>query len=281
MENLNKLQQTLMILRNIYDDIRVINPISKRILFDKDYNSINEGYCYEFSGNEGPCSNCVGMRAFNEGRSFIKLYFNGEDIVLHTAMPFVMGEEKYIIEAYKVMDDTSFIDGIEFNCKEDLKQYVENINNAAIRDEKTEVFNSRFAHERLPAEIELSKTSNACISIALLEIKFAHEYENENVRDYNIFNIISIVANELDKRTDWISRIEENKFIILIKRENDNLCSEDYMRIIMELERKSTLYNGTNFMLGILVNQRVLSDMVYDAKQLIEYIMKNVKRTYE
>lgn len=267
-----------MILKNIYDDIRVIDPISKRILYDKDYNPIKSGFCYEFSGHEGLCSNCVGMRAYNEGRSFFKLYFNGEDLVLHTAMSLTMDDKKYIIEAYKVMDDASYVDGVEFQNKEELKSYVENINNSVVKDEKTEVFNSRFAYERLPSEIELSKTNNACISVALLEIKFTDEYENELVKDYNTFNIVSIVSKELNQKTDWISCIEEDKFLILIKRENKKICEECYRSIIQELEQNSTLYNGTNFMLGILLNQNVLSDMVYDAKQLIEYILKNVKK---
>lgn len=278
MKNIDGIQQVLKILRNVYDDIIVIDPVSKRVLFDKDCNKVNDTYYCEAPGNIDSSSNCAGIRAYNEKKSVMKIHYKDNELVLTTAIPVEIDDKKYVIEGSKKLDENILVDGIDMSNIRAAEEYVRKLNNNALKDRGNRVFNSRFDRERLPVDVELMQEKKTYMKIALLEVLFSEENINKSMRDSNVLNIVTLVLMALDDKTDWISLIEEDEIMIVIKGEDENVCEEKYSEIIRSLQENSEKYEGTNFKLGTLVDYNPLTDLNYDTDKLIEYVIRNIRK---
>lgn len=81
--NLNTLIEKIDFLIFIYDAIRIVDPIRKKVyyFFSKEKEYIEEeNSCYEFWNQNKMCSNCVSMRAYTQNETFVKIEYNGDNV---------------------------------------------------------------------------------------------------------------------------------------------------------------------------------------------------------
>lgn len=78
---LENIIEKLEFLMNIYDAIRIVDPIRKKVYYvasnDKEYFE-EENSCFEFWNQNKMCYNCISMRAYLEEETFLKIEYNGE-----------------------------------------------------------------------------------------------------------------------------------------------------------------------------------------------------------
>ncbi|MPM98831.1 hypothetical protein SDC9_146021 [bioreactor metagenome] len=277
LETINELQQTILILKDIYDDVRVIDPISKKILLDKNFNVIENKLCYEICDFPKSCKNCIGMRAHNQKKSFVKLSFVGEELFLITSIPKIIEDKLFIIEVFKLIEDILVIDGLKFKNKAEVKNYVEELDNVIIRDENTEIYNKMYTYERLPTDICLAKEYKKNIYIMMLEISKLENIE-DIAMEFATFNAISSIERIINKNYDWISKIDENKFLIAVIRENVDMCDKVLHLIMEQLKEKSNKNNGLKYSLSYFNSRYDFNDTLEDSEQLIKRIISSMKR---
>lgn len=277
LETINELQQTILILKDIYDDVRVIDPISKKILLDKNFNVIENKLCYEICDFPKSCKNCIGMRAHNQKKSFVKLSFVGEELFLITSIPKIIEDKLFIIEVFKLIEDILVIDGLKFKNKAEVKNYVEELDNVIIRDENTEIYNKMYTYERLPTDICLAKEYKKNIYIMMLEISKLENIE-DIAMEFATFNAISSIERIINKNYDWISKIDENKFLIAVIRENVDMCDKVLNLIMEQLKEKSNKNNGLKYSLSYFNSRYDFNDTLEDSEQLIKRIISSMKR---
>lgn len=62
--NLNNLFNSINSLKKLYDIIRIIDPIKKKVLdFSEDKIKTTDSRCYEFWKQNKVCQNCISVRA--------------------------------------------------------------------------------------------------------------------------------------------------------------------------------------------------------------------------
>lgn len=96
------IKERLSIFKNLYDIIRIVDPINKKtIKFGEDNSEILQEPCFEFWEKDGKCNNCISMRAYLENDTFIKLEEVEEKIFLIISSPVTIENKVYIVEMLK------------------------------------------------------------------------------------------------------------------------------------------------------------------------------------
>ena len=99
MEDLNN---TFDLLNKIYDSVRIIKPLRKKIVnFAEGVISETQHNCYDFWSQGKVCSNCISMRALKEKDIFFKLGWEGNKIFMVIAVPVQDTDETVILELLK------------------------------------------------------------------------------------------------------------------------------------------------------------------------------------
>jgi two-component system cell cycle response regulator len=85
---LSGLEKNLAFFRKMYDAVRIVDPVNKRVLECRGYsiNQTNE-ICYDYWKSGKICDNCISVRAYHGKKSYIKLEQNPDTIMMVTALP--------------------------------------------------------------------------------------------------------------------------------------------------------------------------------------------------
>lgn len=96
-------REKLSILDNMYDAMRIIDPINKNVInINNQQIKIENSKCYDFFNRGIMCNNCISMRADIENDTFIKLEYVSSGVMLIIATPITTTNgERYIVETIK------------------------------------------------------------------------------------------------------------------------------------------------------------------------------------
>jgi len=76
MEVIEIVEEKLSMFKNLYDSIRIVDPIRKEVINEQeDKTKVVECNCYELWRKGEYCKNCISMRAFLENDTFLKIEF--------------------------------------------------------------------------------------------------------------------------------------------------------------------------------------------------------------
>ena len=119
-EDLDKLVKKVMSFDHMYQMLRIIDPLNKKVLFVRDKNSnkligVRET-CHDIWKKDEICKNCISMRAYNENDIFIKIDTTFDKIIMATAIPIKIKGSTLVVELLKdvtnsmVFDNTNLSD---------------------------------------------------------------------------------------------------------------------------------------------------------------------------
>lgn len=239
---LNALTDNLSILENLYDVIRIVDPLTKKTVhYDKSKIKILNNSCYDFWKSEEYCPNCISMRAYNEADTFVKIEYNKEKIYMIMASPIVMENKKYVFEMLKDVTNTGIIENFSEKTSEEIQLYINEMNDKIIKDELTGIYNRRFIGERLPIDIIKSASQKSPLSIIIADIDFFKSINSNYghlAGDYILFEFASLIKNSIRKDSDWVARYGGEEFIIVLDNTDSNTAFEISEKIRKKVEEK-------------------------------------------
>jgi len=141
-------------LEKVYQSIRIVDPIAKRVYEFTNGELVDGGsVCHGFWGKKESCDNCISIRALNENDSIFKLQIKDGRIYPITVVPIKIGERYLAVEMIKEASNSMLIDN-EQKCEgEQAFSAVEYMNRIVVMDTLTELYNRRFMNERLLTDI--------------------------------------------------------------------------------------------------------------------------------
>ncbi len=72
--NLNKLQKNLDFFKKMYDCVRLVDPVNKKVIeYRNGSTSETSEICYGYWGNGFICENCISVRAYREKKKFYEI----------------------------------------------------------------------------------------------------------------------------------------------------------------------------------------------------------------
>lgn len=233
---LNKLQKNLDFFHKMYDVVRLVDPIHKRVI---DYRSNGTEHtceaCYDYWGNGQICENCVSMRAYREQKSFIKLEHSPEAVMLVTALPIDSDQEPVVLELLKNATDTMMIGSGDYNKGEIFFNAIQDISNMIIRDELTSLYNRRFLDERLPADIVNAVTRQRPLSLIFIDIdnmKTVNDTLGHAAGDKLLERASKLIQGNIRTETDWVARYGGDEFVVCL----NDADKEAALRISEQIE---------------------------------------------
>lgn len=133
-------REKMSILDNMYDVMRIIDPINKNIININNQQALIENTkCYDFFKRGAMCNNCISMRAYIENDTFIKLEYASSGVILIIATPVTTTNgERYIVETIKnISSQNNRL--LNDNFQSYVKDVIYNLNEKVIRDELTDL----------------------------------------------------------------------------------------------------------------------------------------------
>ena len=136
MEELEILMDKLQIFKKMYQSMRIVDPVGKKVLALKDDNLINLNIsCYEFWRKQQFCRNCISIRAYNKDETIFKLEIKDGSIYMITAIPVVIEGKHLVLELLKDVSDSLVLGNKKYSKGSKVYTMVEYMNHVVVRDE--------------------------------------------------------------------------------------------------------------------------------------------------
>jgi len=250
--NIDSINIPIDYLEKIFDVVRVIDPKSNKIVNNKNSNLSNENErkpCYDILGKCDMCQNCISSRAYYENGTFVKLEHQKDKILLVMGTSIINGKEKYILETIKDISSSIITNRQQNEKTELLVEHIERVNELAIKDELTGLYNRRYLNERLLIDIEKSIISNLELSLVMIDIDYFKKI-NDNYHhiagDYVLKEFANVISNNIRSDCDWIARYGGEEFVIVFKNTDIKKAVLLSERIREAVEEHNFKYNDIN-----------------------------------
>lgn len=245
---LNDLIEKIDFLVSVYDAIRIVEPIKKKVYYyfsnDNEYFE-EENSCYEFWNQNKMCSNCISMRAYTQEDTFMKIEYNGEKIYVITATAVMTEAGKVVVEFLKDATGTSIIENIDNLTSVDIYSKINSLNELLVKDTLTNIYNRRFIEDRLPVDILKSNSENTPISVVMCDIDFFKKVNDTygHLAGDEVLKVFSSILKESIRKSDWVARYGGEEFLIVLNGADKNKAVEIAERIRQKVERTAIKYN--------------------------------------
>ncbi|WP_186431406.1 GGDEF domain-containing protein [Clostridium sp. BSD9I1] len=245
MSILSEIKDRLSIFKNLYDVIRVINPVNKKVIYnDESYNVDIPSTCYEFWNKNSTCENCVCIRALRENDTFIKIEYKEKRVFLTIASLVNINDCTYVVELIKDITMKAFVVQSEYKNVEKINDLISRLNHAMITDPLTGIYNRRFIDGQLYVDINENAINKLPMCIIILDIDYFKEVNDTYghlAGDYVLKEFGKLILESIRKSTDWVSRYGGEEFLIVLNNTN----KEGAMVVSNKIK---TLLGNTEFM---------------------------------
>lgn len=283
-EELDKLIQQVINFDHMYQLIRVIDPINKTVIFerDKDELDLNEKFetCFNLWNKNKVCNNCISMRAYNENDVCIKIETTDDKIIMATAIPIKVDEGKLVVELIKDVTRSMILDDTKLSKSLELVKLLEMASLAAVTDELTNIYNKRYIQEKLPVELLISKMEKEPLSLLMTDIdhfKKINDNYGHLAGDTILKEFCQILKNNLREEKDWLARFGGEEFIICLTKTDYETALKIAERLRKSIEEANFTYNGENIKItssfGLCTNN---SEKNYDIEDFVQCADKNL-----
>lgn len=188
--------------------------------------------CYSYWENGRICDNCISIRAHLENRSFVKMEKKQNSVLLITAMPIENAGRPAVLELLKNATDTMLIGTGDYNNGEMMFQFVQELNDAIIRDPLTSLYNRRFLEERLPVDIITATMTHLPLSVCFIDLdnfKLINDLYGHETGDSSIRAISEVIRRNVQFGNAWAARYGGDEFILIFPD-----TDEKQARLILE-----------------------------------------------
>lgn len=233
--SLDEIKDKLDFFNKMYDVVRLIDPLEKKVLEYRNSGlTAIEGAdpCYSYWENGRICDNCISIRAHLENRSFVKMEKKQNSVLLITAMPIENAGRPAVLELLKNATDTMLIGTGDYNNGEMMFQFVQELNDAVIRDPLTSLYNRRFLEERLPVDIITASMTHLPLSVCFIDLdnfKLINDLYGHETGDSSIRAISEVIRRNVQFGNAWAARYGGDEFILIFPD-----TDEKQARLILE-----------------------------------------------
>ena len=152
------------VLRNYYDAVRIVNPITHKVIqLTKEGTEVIEREltdqrCFDIWKVDKPCENCISMQCAQALKTFVKLEFVDEKGFFIVTMPVKSRKGSiWIMELLRDVTGQDVLGGLlsfgDFRGNGiDIRARILELNEMAVRDGLTGLYNRRYLNEKLPVE---------------------------------------------------------------------------------------------------------------------------------
>ncbi len=290
MQLMQVVKDRLSMFMEMYDSMRVIDPISKQVIReDGGVSPLNfsvTGYgCEDFWGQDSVCSNCVSFRAYKNKKSLFKIERMDEEAYFIFALPVEFEGRVYVVELLKKVTQDDFFSDLSSSLTIPLDSTTRTLTEMATTDSLTGVYNRRYLENRLANDLMYCDFYQLDLAILLIDIDHFKQINDCNghlVGDEVLKQFVSVIQSVLRQGVDWISRYGGEEFVVVLKNvdlikardvaERIRYSVENNVFNIHKEESRLTCSIGISMYSLGQCNQR---ELLFDADQKLYQAKKN------
>ncbi len=217
MNIISEIKERLSIFKNMYDMIRVVDPINKKVKFIEGENlKHKDAVCYNIFKKNSFCKNCISMRAYQYNDTFTKVEYSTDGkVFLITATPVNFENKIYVAEIIKIISENNSISSQNSRGKADLENLITTINDKYVENRDKNVISKGKVKKGLLSSREADENK---LQLYIKNIELSELKENINqIRD--ILNEVSCTSesDENDKEKLLISEYLDKLIVKYMK----------------------------------------------------------------
>lgn len=273
----------------MYQLIRVIDPINKTVIYERDKEELelNEKFetCYNLWNKNKVCNNCISMRAYNENDVCIKIETTDDKIIMATAIPIKVDDGTLVVELIKDVTRSMILDETKLSKSSDIVKLLEMASLAAVTDELTNTYNKRYIQEKLPVELVISKLNKEPLTLIMTDIdhfKKINDTYGHLAGDEVLSEFCRILKNNLREDKDWLARFGGEEFLICLTQTDHPTALKVAERLRESIEKASFMYNGE--VIKITASFGLCTNSIennYDIEKFIQCVDKKLYQAKE
>ncbi len=277
---IDRLKNELEFFNKMYDIVRIVDPIEKRVLEYKNSTLVSiDEICYGYWKNGLICDNCISIRAYKDNKSFMKLEYNPEFVMLVTAIPIENKDRPIVLELLKNATDSMLIGTGDYNDGHMLINVVSKMNDMIIKDSLTSMYNRRFADERLPVDIVKATLEQTPLTLMFFDVdnlKYVNDKYGHGMGDLVIKEVGKILKNSIRTDKDWIARLGGDEFIISLNNTNHHEASVVADRIHKNISNAKIQIENKEIFLSVSMGMHTMDKTKLTPEELISYADKDM-----
>ena len=103
---LENIEENLTFFHTMYDVVRLVDPVQKCVLeYGQCKISMDQEKCFNYWQNGKICDNCISVKAYHDDKSYMKLEYIPEMIMMVIAIPLGEDDSPVILELLKNVTD--------------------------------------------------------------------------------------------------------------------------------------------------------------------------------
>jgi PleD family two-component response regulator len=155
------------------------------------------------------------MRAYNEDDTIFKIEPKNNELYMVTAVPVYIQERKLVVELIKVATNSVYLESGKLGDKIKILSTFEYINQAAVKDDLTDLYNRRYINEKLPVDLLNSSMKNEPLSIIFADLDFfkvVNDTYGHPVGDQVLQEFSDVLKKYIRNEKDWVARYGGEEF---------------------------------------------------------------------
>lgn len=210
--------------KNLYDIIRLVDPINNKVIDSYPNNLIENNKsltCYKFWNKDTPCENCTSLSAYIENNTFYKVEVKDDELYIIISSPFKINNTTYIVEFIKNITKTGYFKDNDYN--DSFKNLFNIVSDLLNTDDLTGVYTKKFMYDSLTKELASASKSYSFLSVMMIDIDFfkrindtyGHLLGDEVLKDF-----VKIISSCIKDENALFGRFGGEEFILILKHNN-------------------------------------------------------------
>ncbi|WP_283608616.1 GGDEF domain-containing protein [Faecalispora anaeroviscerum] len=283
-ENPQQLMQFLQQFEKMYNLVRIVDPLKKRVvsISGRTVEIIEDSICYDFWIKNSHCANCVSMRAINENDTFVKIEYNKNKIFMVMATPIVLKGHPYVVELLKDISETGIVPDLKGKSIQEIDRIIENLNQAVITDELTQVYNRRFINEKLPIDLYSVVMNDSVLSAILIDIddfKQINDTYGHTMGDLVLQKASKILKDNIHRKGDWVARYGGDEFLVVLPEADSDNAKSIAERIRQQIEQEVFELRGCT--ISLTISCGVFSTCSKDGFSAVDFFDRLDQKLYQ
>jgi two-component system, cell cycle response regulator len=274
-----KIRSNFNMFPNLCDYIRVIDPMNK-VVIESDYPGIDKvKNCFKVWNRNSICEDCISLKAYRERETFVKIEKLNDKTIMVTSTQAIVDGEEYIIEILKDVTKSDRVNYSSDGCCYTLEGYMHEINDKAMKDGLTGVYNRRFINERLQADINNTIIRNKPLSVIMADLDHFKRVNDEYghvIGDKVLQEFSRIMMDNIRKDTDWVGRYGGEEFLVVLNNADSEVAFKTAEKIRRALENHEFSFDGVSFKITASFGVYGISNLKLDMEKLISTVDNNL-----
>lgn len=277
------LKEYLEGLKRLFDIVRVVNPISKKVVFQNGYgDSIIHGEdCYGVWKKGEACSNCISSKAIQDKKCFTKIEYLGDGVYIVIASPIIFEDNLYVLELVKDITETGVVTGLNGLNTMEANNIIYTLNEKVIKDDLTGVYNKRHINKRLPIDIDYAKKHREKLTVAMMDIdsfKKINDIYGHMVGDLVLKKIAEAISSEVRVNYDWVARYGGDEFLIVLKNLDETAAMEIMKRIQSTVRKMIIRFEDSIINVTLSIGFHTIDTETENFSRIVSKVDQNLKK---